>query len=217
MSAKIKGIQLLLSLFSFVMMSCYSQTASKINPSSNKRVGEACEGCEGVLEFGSKTLTPFDTLPLFDQSEPKLKINGTVFKNDGKTPAKDVILYIYHTNREGIYQIKGDENGWGKRHGFIRGWIRTNDDGKYEFYTFRPAAYPDRTEPEHIHLTVKELDKNEYYLDSYLFDDDPLLSVEKIKKLSNRGGSGITKPIFKDGLMTIHRDIILGLNIPDYD
>ncbi len=217
MGTKPKKIQTLLTLMLFALSSCYSQTGTKINPASRKVVGGGCEACEGVFEFGNKTLTPFDTLPLFEENHPKLIITGTVFKKDGKTPAKDVILYIYHTNRQGIYQTKGDENGWAKRHGFIRGWIKTGDNGEYTFYTFRPAAYPDRTEPEHIHLTVKEFDRNEYYLDSYLFDDDPLLSLEKRQKLDSRGGSGIMKPVIKNGLVSIHRDIILGLNIPDYD
>jgi protocatechuate 3,4-dioxygenase beta subunit len=217
MSTKPKIFQISLTLILFALTSCYSQTDTKIKLASSNIVGGGCEGCEGVFEFGNKTLTPFDTLPLFEESELKLKITGTVFKKDGKTPAKDVILYIYHTNREGIYQTKGDENGWAKRHGFIRGWIKTSNNGAYTFYTFRPAAYPNRTEPEHIHLTVKEFDKNEYYLDSYFFDDDPLLSWEKRRKLNNRGGSGIMMPVIKNGLVFIHRDIILGLNIPDYD
>ncbi len=39
----------------------------------------------------------------------------------------------------------------------------------------KPAAYPGRTDPAHIHITIKEPDKSEYYIDDFLFDDDPLL------------------------------------------
>jgi protocatechuate 3,4-dioxygenase beta subunit len=49
-------------------------------------------------------------------------------------------------------------------------------------------------EPEHIHITVKEADKNEYYLDNYVFADDPLLTQEIRGKLKSRGGSGIMNP-----------------------
>lgn len=182
-----------------------------------KKLGGPCEGCEAIYEYGNKKLSATGTLPKFKQNSPQLKIMGKVFKADGKTPAKDVIIYIYHTNRQGIYELKGDETGWAKRHGFIRGWIKTGADGSYTFYTFRPAAYPDRSEPEHIHITIKEPNVNEYYIDDYLFEDAPLLTANIRKKQQNRGGSGIVKPLLQNGMMTIKRNIILGKNIPNYE
>lgn len=182
-----------------------------------KKVGGPCEGCEAIYEYGNKKLSASDTLPKFKQSTPQLKITGKVFKANGKTPAKDVIIYIYHTNRQGIYELKGGETGWAKRHGFIRGWVKTGADGSYTFYTFRPASYPDRSEPEHIHITIKEPNVNEYYLDEYLFEDDPLLTPNIRKKQENRGGSGIVKPLLQNGMLTIERNIILGKNIPNYE
>uniref|UniRef100_UPI00404A639F dioxygenase family protein n=1 Tax=Gelidibacter sp. TaxID=2018083 RepID=UPI00404A639F len=202
-----------LTLMLFNTLSCNSQTKR----TTSTLVGGGCEGCEAIFEYGSNPLRSIDTLPLFESNEPKLKIVGTVYKKDGKTPAKDVILYIYQTNRKGVYETRGDEKAWAKRHGIIRGWVKTDSNGYYTFYTFRPAAYVDGSEPEHIHLTVKEPNKNEYYLDDYMFDDDPILTFKKRNKLNNRGGSGIVKPIMKDGILTIERDLILGLNIPDYD
>ncbi len=184
---------------------------------SKKHIGGPCEGCEAIFEYGNKRLVPADTLPKFQQNEPKLKVTGTVFKKDGKTPAENVIIYIYHTNRKGIYETKGDETGWAKRHGLIRGWAKTGKNGQYAFYTFRPAAYPDHSEPEHIHITIKEPDKNEYYLDEYLFDDDPSLTQTIRNSLPDRGGSGIVKPKKEGGILTIKRNIILGKNIPDYE
>ncbi len=188
--------------------SCWAQVSTT--------VGGPCEGCEAIYEYGQKVLRPIDTLPQFGQIQPSLKIYGTVYKRDARRPASDVILYIYHTNRQGIYPTKGDETGWARRHGSIRGWVKTGQDGQYVFYTFRPAAYPDGSEPEHIHITVKEPDKNEYYLDDYLFEDDPLLTPQIRSRLTNRGGSGIVVPREEDGMMTIKRDIILGENIPGY-
>lgn len=200
---------LFFSFFTLVTTACNAQR--------NKIIGGACEGCEAIYEYGNKKLTPVDTLPEFERKAPKLKITGTVFKADGKTPAKGVIIYIYHTNREGIYEQKGDEKGWAKRHGFIRGWVKTGADGKYTFYTFRPASYPDRSEPEHIHITIKEPNIKEYYLDEYLFEDDSLLTSKIRKTRENRGGSGIVKPTLQKGMLTIERNIILGQNIPNYE
>lgn len=201
-------------VFLISLNSCQSQTKEA---STNKIVGGPCEGCEAIHEYGNKKLSATDTLPAFSENEPKIKITGTVFKKDMKTPAENVILYMYHTNRKGIYETKDGEKGWARRHGYIRGWIKTGKDGKYTFYTFRPAAYPGRTEPEHIHITVKEPGKNEYYIDDYFFEDDPLLTKSKIDKLNERGGSGIVVPVFENGIFNINRDIYLGKNIPDYE
>ena len=202
-----------ISIFLLTISSCKSQAERK----ENRIVGGGCEGCEAIFEYGDRNLTPTCTLPNFQSTEPKLKITGTVYRNDGKTPAEDVILYIYQTNREGVYKTVGDEKGWARRHGNIRGWIKTGIDGRYTFYTFRPAAYPDGKEPEHIHITIKEPDKNEYYIDEYVFEDDPRLTKEERNGLENRGGSGIINPIINNGILTIERDIFLGLNIPNYE
>jgi protocatechuate 3,4-dioxygenase beta subunit len=200
------------SIFLFsILCSCIAQTASQ------KIVGGPCEGCEAIYEYGNQRLISIDTLPDFKHTEPKLKLTGTIFKKDGKTPAENVILYIYQTDRNGIYATKGNEKGWAKRHGYIRGWIKTDKSGKYTFYTFRPASYPNRAEPEHIHITTKEPNKNEYYIDEFVFDDDPMLTQDKRDKLENRGGSGIVQLILKDGVLTANRNIILGLNIPNYE
>ncbi|MDC6351053.1 intradiol ring-cleavage dioxygenase [Zeaxanthinibacter sp. PT1] len=179
-------------------------------------LGGPCEGCEAVHDYGDRVLSPVDTLPLFGL-EPRLRITGTVFKKDGKTPAEDVILYIYQTDRQGIYRKIGEEKGWGLRHGSIRGWVKTGADGRYTFYTFRPGAYPDRGEPEHIHLTIKEPGKKEYYVDDYTFEDDILLTEERRKRMRNRAGSGIVMPTRKEGIYVVERDLFLGINIPNYE
>ena len=197
-----------------LVTSCQSQTEKR---ESTKIVGGPCEGCEAIYEFGDRALTSFDTLPEFQDTEPKLKISGTVYKKDGKTPVENVIIYIYHTDRKGIYKSKGDEKGWAKRHGYIRGWVKTGKDGKYSFYTFRPAAYPDRQEPEHIHMTVKEPNKNEYYIDAIRFKSDPKLSDSEKEKLKNRAGTGVIILGNEEGILLGNRDIILGVNIPNYD
>lgn len=182
-----------------------------------QKVGGSCEGCEAVFEYGSKKLTSIDTLPDFKESGPKLEISGTIYLVDGKTPARNVILYIYHTDQKGVYPQKGNETGWAKRHGYLRGWVKTNADGKYTFYTLRPASYPNSRTPQHIHPIIKEPNRNEYYIDEYLFTDDPFLDEIEKASQQKRGGSGIiTLTKKQDGTWVGKRDIILGLNIPNY-
>lgn len=200
-------------IIALTVFSCQSQTKSE----KTKIVGGPCEGCEAIYEYGDKKMSSVDTLPKFEEAETQIKITGTVFQNDGKTPATNVILYVYHTNEKGIYEKKGDEKGWAARHGYIRGWIKTASDGKYTFYTFRPSAYPNTSIPEHIHMTVKEPSKNEYYIEDILFEDDKFLTETHKISLKNRAGSGIVQLKPENGLLVAQRDVILGLNIPDYD
>ena len=179
------------------------------------RVGGPCEGCEAIFEFGDRQLSPVDTLPGFTESTPRLQVEGTVFSKSGK-PASDVIIYMYHTNQDGLYLAGDGSLPWGSRHGRYRGWVKTDKSGQFAFFTCRPGAYPDGTEPEHIHLTIKEPDKNEYYIESILFDDDPQLTDELRKNMVGRGGSGIVIPTHRDGMLIVNRDIYLGQNIPNY-
>lgn len=160
---------------------------------SEKSVGGPCETCPALWEYGNKVLTWVDTLPDFHEPGPKLEISGTIYQPDGKTPAKDVILYVYHTDQKGEYSQKGNEAGWGKKHGYIRGWIKTGEDGKYKLFTLRPGAYPGGGNPAHIHPVIKEPGTREYWIDEYLFDDDPYLTEKIRNDQQGRGGKGILK------------------------
>ncbi|RAW01900.1 dioxygenase family protein [Pseudochryseolinea flava] len=198
-----------------ISMSC-AQTNRK-ESATDKVVGGDCEGCEAALEYDDETLNAVDTLPDFNDIGPKILVTGTIFHRDGKTPAKDVILYIYHTNQQGIYPPTGNAKGWAKRHGYIRGWIKTGDDGKYRFYTLQPASYPEGKNPAHIHPVVKEPGLVPYWIDEYLFEGDPFLTPQEIGHQQKRGGNGIVKVFAgKDGIGVMQRDIVLGMNIPGY-
>jgi protocatechuate 3,4-dioxygenase beta subunit len=206
-------------VFVFIGQSACTQTPKhEQSDASEKQVGGPCEGCEAALEFGSRTLTWVDTLPDYKEAGPKLEVTGTIFRKDGKTPAGNVILYIYHTDQTGHYATRGNETGWGKRHGYIRTWLKTGADGKYKFLTLRPAPYPGRQAPEHIHATIKEEGITPYYIDEYLFDDDEILTPHERDRQPGRGGNGILK-LTKgtDGIFRATRNIVLGKNIPQYD
>lgn len=184
---------------------------------SSNNIGGVCEDCEVSLDYGERKLSAVDTLPGFDQHNQKMKIQGTVFEKDRKTPAKNVIIYIYQTNEEGVYEKKGNETGFASYHGIYRGWVKTDDEGRYTFYTFKPGPYPGRKQSAHVHFTIKEPGKKEYYIDAIQFEDDPLLGKQEREKKDPRGGYGIVKLVERDGLLVANRDIILGLNVPNYE
>ena len=147
-------------LLTFIAFSCKGQSNSNVE----RNVGGPCQDCEAVLDFKMLNISPkaTDTLPGFEKYEPKVKITGTVFQKDGKTPAENILLYIYHTDRNGIYQPSEKPISWEKTHGQYRGWLKTGKDGKFTFYTFRPAPYPKVQEPEYIYIYVKEPNTNPY-------------------------------------------------------
>lgn len=207
-----------IALWLFVCFGTFSSYCQETSSPTYQLIGGLCEGCEAIFEYGNKKLTPVDTLPDFYKEGLKIKVTGIIYQNDGKTPAKDVILYIYHTNQKGIYETKGNETGWSKRHGYIRGWIKTGADGCYAFYTLKPGVYPNRSQPAHIHPVILEPDGKYYWLGSFFFAGDTLLGDKEISPENPRGGSsGVLKLQKQDNLWVGTRNIILGKNVPGYN
>ncbi len=200
-------------MYTVLFSSCIN---SQNKQETSKTVGGPCEGCEAIYEYDDKILTSTDTLAGFNILKPQIKISGIVYKKDGKTPAEDIILYVYHTNDKGIYPSNKASKGWERRHGTLRGWVKTDSNGSYTFYTSRPASYPNTRIPQHIHITIKEPDKNEYYISAFYFEDDPNLTDNIRNDPNPRGGSGIISLRDRSEIKEATRNIILGLNIPNY-
>lgn len=211
---------LLASAIVAINISCNSQSATR-QPVKEKTgtaiIGGGCESCELMYINMPENISPVDTSAGWIEKGQKLLVKGTVFKKDGKTPAANVILYYWQTDNNGLYSPAAGMDEKAKRHGHIRGWMKTGQDGKFALYTIRPAAYPQTNNPEHIHIVVKEPAlANEYYTDEWVFDDDPLLTGSTRKRMEKRGGSGILYPLTTGGLQTASHTVILGLNIPGY-
>ena len=186
-------------------------------PEKKKIVGGGCDGCEIMYVGMPSDIQSVDTSAGWFEKGKRLVVSGTVYKMDSKTPAPNVIIYYWQTDAKGYYSPKEGLDQQAIRHGHIRGWVKSDQQGHYAIYTIRPAPYPDRNLPAHIHLSIKEPDiDNEYYVDELVFEDDPFLTEEKKDALENRGGSGILKISNKKNGMTSVHDIILGMNIPDY-
>lgn len=139
-----------------------------------------CEWC-GTAEAPKDISWTADITPKAEHGEPMV-LTGTVYEHDTDTPAAGVIIYFYHTNDEGVYAKRGDETGNGKRHGYLRGWVKTNKDGKYNIKTIRPKPYPSRSEPAHVHMTIYDGKNQEYWIPSTLFTGDPLITKKESKE-----------------------------------
>lgn len=209
--------------FLLLVVSCSSQAQiARSNPAPTPpRVGGECEEgyCE-LMYFGMPAdIKSEDTGPGWTEKGQKLVVTGTVFQIDGKTPAPNVIIYYHQTDNDGYYSPRNDKPENQTRHGHLRGWVKTDEHGKYTIKTIRPAPYPGRDIPAHIHVMVKEPDiANEYWLDDLVFDDDKLLIPYRRRYPADqpRGGSGTLFPLINGEIQVAVHDIILGLNIPNY-
>ena len=84
-------------------------------------------------------------------SEPgtPLVVRGQLLNVNG-SPAIEAVVFAYHTDREGLYDKR--ENG---AHSWrLRGWVKTDKDGRFTFETIRPGSYPNSNNPPHVHFTA---------------------------------------------------------------
>ena len=139
-----------------------------------------------------------------------MRLIGQMFAPDGVTPAPNVIIYAHHTNVEGLYAGGSPGTVWSRRHGRLRGWARTNIDGRYVFETIKPAPYPDMSMPAHVHLFLGEPGRWPYYIDDAVFDGEFGVDETYRRRQELRGGSGIVRLTRgADGVLEAVRDIRL--------
>jgi protocatechuate 3,4-dioxygenase beta subunit len=154
-----------------------------------------------------KDVSSVATLVSENELGERLIITGTVFKADRKTPCPDFILYLYQTDATGVYNTT--DHNWERPR--IRGWIKTDKEGKYEIRTIKPESYPRGRNPAHIHVIVKVSGQKPNWIDNFLFDGDPYLSEQDNNLPAQQGDfSPVMKATKdKDGVLHCKRDIVI--------
>jgi protocatechuate 3,4-dioxygenase beta subunit len=140
-----------------------------------------------------------------EPGEP-LIVSGTIYAPDGRTPMKGISLYVYQTDATGRYSAGGNGDNRNTR---LHGQMWTNAEGRYEFRTIKPAAYPGRTDAAHIHAYVSGPGYPEYWIDEYQFEDDPLVRDELRRRNSGKGTFSAILKLTRDsdGVLRGVRDI----------
>ncbi len=193
------------------------ETKTTTKKNSNNVVGGGCDGCELMYVGMPKNIKSVDTSSAWNEKGQRLLVTGKVLKLDGVTPAPNVIVYYWQTDSKGYYSQGKGFNKEAEKHGHVRGWVKSDENGSYSIYTIKPARYPNTDYLKHIHLSIKEPNiDDEYYTDKLVFSDDRLLTGAKKKKFENRGGSGILRLLVAKDMLVAEHNIILGLNIPNY-
>jgi protocatechuate 3,4-dioxygenase beta subunit len=98
-------------------------------------------------------------------------IHGEVLDVEGK-PAPGIEIFAYHTDNTGLYAKPGSNDPWR-----LKGWAVTDAQGRFEFTTIRPAAYPGRDIPAHVHLSLITRCCGRQFAE-VMFDDDPLATPD---------------------------------------
>ncbi len=203
-----------LAAFAFpLLINCKSDTLAQKSSENildlikkNARQGENWTGAiDAPDDVSWKT-----TLAKKSDKDLPMIISGTIYNANGK-PAPNVLIYFYHTDSDGYYGRKNGEPPQGPLHGRFRGWLLTGANGRYEFSSIKPAAYPERKFAAHVHMTLTGKDFREDSVDSILFEGDKLITSEDRNQAGKKGGFN---PILKlekgsDGILRGVRDIQL--------
>ena len=167
----------------------------------------ACSKDNALASSDEKPIEANATIVSEKEPGERLIVSGTIFALDGKTPLEGARLWVYQTDATGVYSTS---SGQDQRYTRIHGQIRTGADGRYEFRTIKPASYPGRSVPAHIHAFVSAPGFPEYWIDDYVFEGDPFITEEAREKHYRGGGSfasvlKLTKG--SDGVLRGVRDI----------
>lgn len=123
-----------------------------------------------------------------------LVIHGRALVADGRTPLAGAVVFAYHTDRNGLYDRPGTTHSWR-----LRGWAKTGADGRFEFTTIRPGAYPGATIAEHVHFTVFTASGERYHGGELNFADDKFVSASERAASEREGEFGHVRTVRKEG------------------
>lgn len=186
------------NLFAFFCLICFYSAFNPVN---------AQEKGSPIYDRAEDQLTNTDTIPDYRSKTNKLKLTGTIYQSDGVTPAKDVILFIEQPNEDGDFELRNEGDS---RYVFHRSWVKTDADGKYTFYTFVPGNDRRYNQLQQIFPLIKGASQQEYQLETFLFDSDPLLTKRCRKQIAKKSDvSRILKLKEIDGVLVAQKDIVL--------
>jgi protocatechuate 3,4-dioxygenase beta subunit len=88
--------------------------------------------------------------PAGELGEP-LVVEGRVFAPDGEDTVAGVTVYAYNTDQDGYYSPDGKVG-----HPRLKGYMKTDAEGRFELSTIRPGRYPGMHIPAHVHFNCGE-------------------------------------------------------------
>lgn len=147
-----------------------------------------------------------------------LDLSGKIYDATGM-PLSGVLIEIWHTDDNGIYDHPGDRSTASRDMNFqFYGEATTAADGSYSFRTIIPGKYEPR--PVHIHYKVKA-DGRELLTSQMYFEGDPDLANDGI--FSGTGDGVHMLVALSDGqdetgssILIGERDVVLSVELPAF-
>lgn len=149
------------------------------------------------------TVTTTSRIAAAGEPGTPLVIHGRLFGPDGRAAVPGAIVFAYHTDYEGHYNRPGaGPHAWR-----LRGWTRTDGEGRFEFQTIRPGAYPGRRIPAHVHFTVFD-GSDRFHAGELQFDDDPIVTASGRTRSREQDPFGEVRHVRREGIVE-HVDVAL--------
>jgi protocatechuate 3,4-dioxygenase, beta subunit len=139
----------------------------------------------------------------------RIVVAGRVVDEDGR-PLRDTLVELWQTNAAGRYRHAKDDHPAPLDPNFGgAGRTITDADGRYQFTTIKPGAYPWRNHdnawrPAHIHFSIFGWSFRTRLITQMYFPDDPLIPLDPVlqairderarARLVSRFDLGLTTP-----------------------
>lgn len=149
--------------------------------------------CAQAPQVAEKNAPSKITVTAKEEPGERLVVTGAVLGADGKTPIAGASVYVYHTDAKGLYTPGTNDN----RNPRLRGYMRTDAQGRYEFSTIKPAPYPNNRIPAHIHYVVNAPGYQERIFE-IIFEGDPNIDARQREEAAKEGSAFSLRKLTRD-------------------
>jgi protocatechuate 3,4-dioxygenase beta subunit len=162
----------------------------RINEAAPAQDLEFIRAYERAQQGRPRTLTSHARIAPAGEPGTPLTIAGQLFDRDGRSPAPGITVFAYHTDAQGLYDVRSN----GPHSWRLKGWAVTDAEGRFRFDTIRPGPYPGRKEAAHIHIGLEgpQLTRRSAGI---LFEGDPLITRDERAASIKAGQFGSILPV----------------------
>jgi len=153
----------------------------------------------------ANTIWKASIAPLGEPGVP-LTVSGRVFAPDGLQTVAGVIVYAYNTDKDGYYSPDGKVG-----HPRLKGYMKTDEVGRFELHTIFPGRYPGMHIPAHIHFNMWGAGYPVQWTEELRFEADSYLTEEMKRESAALGKFASIRPVKADSAGVCRCEISLKL------
>ena len=141
-----------------------------------------------------------------DEPSESLVVSGRVFAPDGQHTVAGVVVYAYNTDKDGYYSPDGKVG-----HPRLKGYMKTDAEGRFELRTIRPGRYPDMHIPAHVHFNLWGAGYPAQWTEELRFEGDSYLTEAMKSESEAQGKFATIRTVTRDKDGVYHCEINLRL------